>query len=101
LIHFIVGRKVAAARGIHAFAYRGSFFVRQPINAGPTRLDFARSLSEFFLVLFGPRLCTLKDLFHLRAHRNSIAHGTSAAILRCTASLLAGLERLVPACLKR
>ena len=37
LVHFLVRRKIAAARGVHASAYCGSLFVRQPVDADAIR----------------------------------------------------------------
>ena len=73
-IHFRVRYEIATARVIHPGAYCGSLFVRKPILAAATRLDFASDLGELFLILFRPGLNPLQQCLCPWAHGLNIPY---------------------------
>jgi hypothetical protein len=67
-VHLVFRHKIAAPRSVHPRAYRGSFFIGQPVDAAATRFDFAGDIGELFLVFFRPALNPLQQCFCFRTH---------------------------------
>jgi hypothetical protein len=72
--HLFVRRKVTAEGVVDAFLDGGSLIVRKTINACAPRLDLARHICEFLLVLFRPGLNFFQQCLGSGIHTANMAY---------------------------